>query len=282
MNSLSKERSGIALLLIPLLAVGGCAHRMPRPVPSEADRATLRTVGIASATYIPEISFLVPAKGAGQGALIGTGTGFAASFRGLAGAGPYGIVVAAAIGVVLAPFGAMIGAANAMPLEEARSSETALRKALAELKIQESLRDRLTAGSADDSPIFTEIDSLQPTLRWESFPRPSDLHADRQGLIKAALDVSYELRIWRVEDNSAIRRVYERRELTSPKHRLDVRLDPNARYFWSVRAKFRAGEETRVIPWGFSKVPSVPGLAFCITPGNIPHANYYRFQTPAK
>ncbi len=141
----------------------------------------------------------------------------------------------------------------------------------------------LTAGAASDSLIFTEIDSLQPTLRWESFPRPSDLHADRQGvLIKAAQDVSYELRIWRVEDNSAIRRVCERRELTTPKHRVDVRLDPNARYFWSVRAKFRAGEETRMIPWGFSKVLSVPGLAFCITPGTIPHANYYRFQTPAK
>ena len=141
----------------------------------------------------------------------------------------------------------------------------------------------LTAGAVSDSLIFTEIDSLQPTLRWESFPRHSDLHADRQGvLIKAAQDVSYELRIWRVEDNSAIRRVYERRELTTPKHRVDVRLDPNARYFWSVRAKFRAGEETRVIPWGFSKVPSVPGLVFCVTPGDIPHANYYRFQTPTQ
>ena len=145
MNSLSNKRSGIALLLVPLLAVGGCAHRMPGPVPSEADRATLGTVGIASATYIPEISFLVPAKGAGQGALIGTSTGFTAPFQGLAGAGPYGIFVAAAMGVVLAPFGAMIGASNAMPLEEARSSETALRKALAELEIQESLRDRLIA-----------------------------------------------------------------------------------------------------------------------------------------
>ena len=141
----------------------------------------------------------------------------------------------------------------------------------------------LTVGAVSDSLIFTEIDSLQPTLRWESFPRHSDLHADRQGvLIKAAQDVSYELRIWRVEDNGAIRRVYERRELTTPKHRVDVRLDPNARYFWSVRAKFHVGEETRLIPWGFSKAPSFPGLAFCITPGNIPHANYYRFQTPTQ
>lgn len=140
----------------------------------------------------------------------------------------------------------------------------------------------LTAGAASDSLVFTEIDSLQPTLRWESFPRPTDLRADRQGVLVKTQDVSYELRIWRMEDNSDIRRVYERRELTTPKHRVDVRLDQNARYFWSVRAKFRAGEETRVIPWGFSKVPSVPGLAFCITPGNIPHANYYRFQTPTK
>ena len=166
MDTTSIGCSGIALLLISVVAVGGCAHRIPGPVPSETDRASLRTVGIASGTYLPEASFLVPAKGAGQGALIGGAIGFAAPFQGMAGGGPHAIVIAAAMGVVFAPAGAMIGAASAMPLEEARTSESALRMALAELRIQETLRDRIIA----EGKRTAAIRSFRPVDRGPAGP----------------------------------------------------------------------------------------------------------------
>src|SRR3990170_3674440 len=146
MDTTSIGCSGIALLLVSLVAVGGCAHGMPGPVPSETDRASLRAVGIASGTYIPEASFLVPAKGAGQGALIGGAIGFAAPFQGMAGGGPHAIVIAAAMGVVFAPAGAMIGAASAMPLEEARTSESALGMPLGKLGTKEPPRAGISGG----------------------------------------------------------------------------------------------------------------------------------------
>ena len=138
----------------------------------------------------------------------------------------------------------------------------------------------VTVGTYTDSLVFAEAGSLQPLLRWETFPRSSDLRNDKQGVIATARDVTYELRIWRVGDNVAMKIVYERKGLPAPRHRVEVRLEPDAEHFWSVRARFRAGEETRVIPWSFSKVPRIPGLNACILPGNIPQANYYRFRTP--
>lgn len=146
MNGAPNIRCVIAFLLFSLLAASGCAHHTAVTVPAEADRVSLGTVGVASGKYSPEASFLVPAKGAGQGALLGAGIGFIAPVAGFASAsGPYGLVIGAAVGAVFAPVGAIIGALTAMPLEEAQSSESALRKALADLKIQESLRGRLIA-----------------------------------------------------------------------------------------------------------------------------------------
>ncbi len=45
------------------------------------------------------------------------------------------------------------------------------------------------------STIF--VDSLQPTLRWEAFPRPEDREADREGLLSRISDVTYDLKIWK-------------------------------------------------------------------------------------
>lgn len=140
----------------------------------------------------------------------------------------------------------------------------------------------VTVGTYTDSLAFAEAGSLQPLLRWEAFPRPSDLRNDGQGVFAGARDVTYELRIWKVGDNVAMKMVYERKGIPVPRHRVEDRLAPDSQYFWSVRARFRAGEETRVIPWSFSKVPPVPGLKACIVPGNIPPRNYYRFRTPAE
>lgn len=140
----------------------------------------------------------------------------------------------------------------------------------------------VVATTTGDSLVFAEVDSLQPILRWEAFPRPSDLRSDRHGLLARTRAVTYELMIWREEDDGSMKKVYERKGLPVPGHRVEELLEPASRYSWSVRAKFLAGDEERVIPWGFSKVPPIPGLTFCIAPRNVPNQNTYRFRTPAK
>lgn len=160
MASLSRKCPFIASILAVLLAIGGCAHRMP--VPSEADRVAMRSVGIACGSYVPESKFNVPAKGRGQGALVGGATGFVAPLSGgSAGGSPEAMMMIAAIGLALAPVGAVIGAGSAMPMEEAKISESALRKALADMKIQESLCGRLIAEAREKaSPrSFAAVDS---------------------------------------------------------------------------------------------------------------------------
>src|SRR5512140_1760360 len=151
MSASSRRLPHIALLLASFITVGACAHHARLPVPSEADRASLRSIGVASAGYLPEVTFAVPAKGPGQGALAGMGMAFSAAFQAMASGGPYGMAVAIAMGAVLAPAGALIGASSAMPLVEARTSQAMLHAALAELKIQESLRDRLIAEAREEA-----------------------------------------------------------------------------------------------------------------------------------
>ncbi len=141
----STRRCAVAFLLALFLSGGGCAHRGPGPVPSEADRAGMRTVGVSAGTHLPAPSFLVPAKGAGQGALLGGGMALGAPLGAGSYAGPVGLLAGAGVGAAAAPFGAAYGAANAMPAEEAVMSEEKLRGALAGLDIQASLRDRLLA-----------------------------------------------------------------------------------------------------------------------------------------
>lgn len=75
-----------------------------------------------------------------------------------------------------------------------------------------------------------EVDSRQPELRWESFPRPLD-RADLRG-------VSYDLRLWQVEEGAPGRIVYERSGLAEPSHRIERALEPGREYAWSFRARF--------------------------------------------
>ena len=43
---------------------------------------------------------------------------------------------------------------------------------------------------------------VEPTLRWQAFPRPEDLTADMEGRLAHARSVTYELRIRRAEGES--------------------------------------------------------------------------------
>jgi len=123
--------------------------------------------------------------------------------------------------------------------------------------------------------IISYVDSLQPTFRWEAFPRPEDLKVDKAGRLAVARNPTYELRIWRAEDYLPAELVYTRSRLTEPVHTVETPFAPDTLYLWTIRARFELNGEPRVKEWGglldgpeTAKVP--------------PPRGYYMFMTPSR
>ena len=130
-------------------------------------------------------------------------------------------------------------------------------------------------------PWGPKVDSLVPTLRWESFPRPIDLGADSEGWVARIQSVTYDLRIWRAARDDYLSMypgdlAYSRDGVPEPFHTVETPLAPGTNYLWSIRARFDLDGEMRVTEWSMLKfegrdaqrAPRVPPLA------------YYRFKTP--
>jgi hypothetical protein len=140
---------------------------------------------------------------------------------------------------------------------------------------------------------WVEVDSLQPTLRWEPFPGTTQAMLGGQTTpfvdvdLAAVSDVTYDLRIWETSRGTPAQLVYEREGLVEPSHRVESPLKPRTRYAWSVRSRFRLDGRPRASEWSVSQIPCPPaygtncarGLARRL--GTIPPHNYYRFETPA-
>lgn len=117
---------------------------------------------------------------------------------------------------------------------------------------------------------FVDVDSLRPTLRWMPFPGPR-----REGdALARARDVRYELRIWETTNGYSGERVYERDDLTEPRHELEQALAPDANHLWTVRARFVLDGVTYVTEWGLS----TPTLRHHV----VPNPSCFRFRTPAR
>jgi len=153
-----------------------------------------------------------------------------------------------------------------------------------------------------------EVDSLRPTLRWEPVPgsqAPSKYCStslyDEKKPFKPFIaddperlrDVSYDLQIWRVKGLVPDELVYEREGIPDTTHKIEERLLPATRYYWSVRARFTVDGNTRVSEWSLAMFPGTYGFVpfqGCTRSardearlrGSIPPLNYYRFQTPAQ
>lgn len=127
------------------------------------------------------------------------------------------------------------------------------------------------------SPIPSEFrimalrsDSLQPTLKWESF---------------IGANVTYELKIWRSGRLGPEALVYSRANIEQNSHKLEVTLEPSSLYYWSVRAHFSENGRDRITDWSRRSVK--PNLAMKILTGGIvalvPDAvdeGFYVFITP--
>jgi len=138
--------------------------------------------------------------------------------------------------------------------------------------------DPQTRGTLTGDPLFgdrfewTQVSSLQPTLRWEPFPRPADITAAPSEMARVS-NVTYDLVIAREHNYAAGDVVYRRRGLAAPTHRLETPLVPNARYFWTVRARFALDGAARVTGWSSTNYVARDGVT-------APSRYSYRFRTP--
>lgn len=149
------------------------------------------------------------------------------------------------------------------------------------------------------SVTFEEVNTLQPTFQWETFPRERDKEADKEGLLKRINDVTYDFKILKAAGDYPLQLAYERRELADPHHKIEHPLEPSTKYFWSVRARFKLGGKTRTTKWSYSRRPWISRLKMGwemaatalpifqppIDPckiNYIPERNYFRFITPSQ
>lgn len=188
-------------VVIALLAQAGCAHRPASPPGPE--RGRVESVGVVEAKFLPEVVLELPGKGRFDGAVRGAGRGFlswggaalrvgAEAFHGCSGEAcgylAVGLLaVATASGTVGAVVGGLEGAIRSMPAGEARDIEAATRH-LADLKIQETLRDRALeeAGDAVGCAAFPVPDAG---------PTAIDCVVDYRGLAAEGIDTVVEVAV---------------------------------------------------------------------------------------
>lgn len=137
--------------------------------------------------------------------------------------------------------------------------------------------------SIKDMIPYGRVDSLQPELRWESFPRPRDQRPDNRQVLESIGAVSYDLKVWYAPQGYPERLVYDRTGLARPEHRLEQPLAAHTRYFWSFRARYTLAGRPQATRWAYSPVPAtaagMPAGGSCDM-DQIPASNYYRFMTP--
>jgi hypothetical protein len=155
--------SALVRWIILMALLSGCASesiRVPLHVipASEEARAELASVGVVSARFIPDARFDLPITGWGAGAARGAkigvgglwgiwldppGAEFGGSGDGLA------LALLLALEIALTPpvalVGSIVGAIIAEPVSTVEQAEAALKRILAEAKIQEVLRDHVLA-----------------------------------------------------------------------------------------------------------------------------------------
>lgn len=133
------------------------------------------------------------------------------------------------------------------------------------------------------SLLYPEVDSLQPLLEWEPFPRPRDITAANEPVLHRIGNVTYDLKIWEAPNDFPARLIYDRTGISVARYRPEYPLKPQTRYFWTIRARYTFSGNPQVTRWAFSLIPAT---AAGMPPGGscdldeIPSTNFFRFQTP--
>ena len=127
--------------------------------------------------------------------------------------------------------------------------------------------------------VWPRVESQQPTLRWEQFPRAVDLTSDTNHWTQGVTDVTYDLQIWQSVDDFPAELIYERAALPDNLHQVERPLPPHTIFFWTTRARFRWHGQTRVTEWSHIVAPT-PFLIGVPSKISNPDARYFRFRTP--
>ena len=98
---------------------------------------------------------------------------------------------------------------------------------------------------------WISIDSLQPTLRWQSFPRDVDRTA-APAVMERVSDVRYDVLITEAIGLAPGPVVVAAGGIATNSYRLEVQLKPGRKYFWTVRARFELDGRQRVTEWATS------------------------------
>ncbi|MBI5875754.1 MAG: hypothetical protein HZB81_07950 [Deltaproteobacteria bacterium] len=157
---------GFAVLLV--IGQFGCAtpHIAMTPDQTAQLKERLGAIGVASARFAPKVELQTPAKGAadaaGKGAIGGAGVILDASGNSGSGAG-------AIVGILLIPVGAVVGgvggAIMADSAEAVNQREAVLKKALADLKVQETMRDHFIKTTQERTVFrFTRVEEEGPAV----------------------------------------------------------------------------------------------------------------------
>lgn len=122
--------------------------------------------------------------------------------------------------------------------------------------------------------IAPAVDSLQPTIAWQAFPRASDIKRvpEQMSLVK---DVRYDLVIAAEKNSSPGEIIYQREGLMENSHKLEISLSPGKLYYWTVRARFELDGRKKLTEWSTTQKFSHKNIA-------VPNYYSYRFKTPKK
>jgi hypothetical protein len=143
---------------------------------------------------------------------------------------------------------------------------------------------------ADDSH-WNKIDTLEPTLEWQSFPREVDRLAAPDEMARVS-DVRYDLVVAEESGAAAGAVIVSAQGVAENRYRIEPPLEPGKKYFWTVRASFKLDGQSRVTQWaasssGFQWVllrmidaNALPEKGMLWTPVQ-PSLASYRFQTPS-
>lgn len=147
MASAARRPVLVGLCITMFLGSLGCAARRASDLPSplsEEVRARLGTIGVVSARFDPEVDYRTPERGGKAGAAVGAGKGLL--LGAVAVASCYAYVVPTCLLGLFTPYliygAAVEQAKKGVSAAEIEQAELAFKLALAELKTQESVRDR--------------------------------------------------------------------------------------------------------------------------------------------
>ena len=190
----------LGMVLMATLTAGCATGQKIRPMTTQQTdvlKMQLGTIGVTGAQYLPMTKIQTPAKGSGKGAAGGAASGAAIPIKILKGTGSC-IPHCAAISILTIPFipvGAVIGsiggAITANSAEDVNAREAALKKALASLKMQQGLRDRVLTTA-------TELATFPIELAANHGPALTDLNSDYRPLKAEGIDTVHEVTINRL------------------------------------------------------------------------------------